>query len=155
MKLPLLPVHAFCTSWWDVDHHAYGAPLGVIVHTPRWCLQVRPFSSFAQGGDRRGELEWRRTREGPSPYEREQVAKWVLSDENPEMWGRLRDRHLCRCRFCAVCLHDEKTCRMIGHRAPARYVRHGVFARHLWLMHIRRRQRCRIRLKDTTEVEVT
>lgn len=204
MKIPFVLAHVFWTPWWDVDHHLYACPIEIYVHTPRWFLGVRLFSDFAQGGDRRGTLAWHETREGPNPYERERVAKWVLSDEPPEIWegvhGHWLNRQYCRwclepltdptrcpegdhadiarrwhyrywkarrrhprehTSFCVWCLHDEETCRVCGGHnqpdrlyRPERYVRHGVFLRHLWQMHVLESHHCGIRIKDMEEIEV-
>jgi hypothetical protein len=147
--------HVFWTPWWDVDHHVYGCPIEIIVHRREWVLMVRPFSNFAQGGDRRGENAWFETRQGPSPYEREQVAKWVLSDQKPEIWAsvtRHREHH--RTSYCVVCLHDVEGCTAVhGGRHTTTPARRLVFPRHLWRVHVARRQRCRIRIKDLEEVE--
>lgn len=146
MKIPFTEAYVFWTPWWDVDHHVYGCPIEVYVHTSGWFLSVRPFSSFAQGGDRRGDDPWRG----------ERTAKWYVMDENPEIWDQIRDGgHKCRCRFCVICLHDEDLCRAasrVGGHEPVP-VRHAVFLRHLWRMHVRRWRRCRIRWRDLTPVD--
>lgn len=122
MKIPFVQAHVFWVPWWDVDHHVYGCPLQVTLHTRRWGLMVRPFSGFAQGGDRRGELEWRRTMQGPSPWDREQVARWVLDDERPEIWQSVHGHWLNRqyCRNCMEPLTDPTRCPEGDHADLAR-----------------------------------
>ncbi len=112
MKVPFVHAHVFWVPWWDVDHHVYGCPIQVTLHTRHWGVMVRPFSGFAQGGDRRGEIEWRRTRQGPSPYEWEHAAKWVMDDELPEIWKSVHGHWLARqyCRNCLEPLTDPTRC---------------------------------------------
>jgi hypothetical protein len=155
VKIPFAQAHVFWVPWWDVDHHVYGCPIQVTLHTRTWGVMVRPFSGFAQGGDRRGEIEWRRTRQGPSPYEREHSARWVLIDELPEIWASVTQRERTRWTYCVVCLHDVDGCTAVhGGRHMTTPAVWFVFPRHLWLTHVVRRKRCRIRIKDMTEVEI-
>lgn len=132
MKIPGVQARIFGTLWWDQDHHMYGCPIEIIMHTPRWVLTVRPFSDFCQGGDTRGRTDFH-------GYER--VSKWWLRGNTPEAFAMI-GRHKCRCRFCVICLNDEECCRMI--QSPHEHIlaRRFVFTRHLWRMHIRRRTRC-------------
>lgn len=141
MKIPGAEAHVFWTPWWDEDHHMYGAPIQISVHTPRWFLAVRPFSSFAQGGDCRGMTDFH-------GYERK--AKWSLDDNTPEKFANV-GLHKCRCRFCVICLADEEFCGLTSAAHEHIFARRFVFPRHLWRTHVRRHTRCRVQWGEPEE----
>lgn len=110
MRLLHLPVHVFWVPWWDVDHHAYGCPIQISIHTPSWFLSIRPFSSFAQGGDRRGFRY-----PDVSPWEvvkPRDARRWVLEDEPARIWESVSGHWLDRqyCRNCLEFLADPTRC---------------------------------------------
>jgi hypothetical protein len=126
----------YWVPFWDVDFHVYDAPLQVIVHTPRWVLQVRPFSNYAQGGDLRGRTDL---------HGYESVKRWLLDDNTPEDFARLGGPVTWDRRTCVTCLHDAETCNMIGCKRP-RHVR-----RLAWLRHVSRRPHWRHRFEFEEE----
>lgn len=147
MKIPFVQAHIFWIPWWDVDHHMYGCPIQITLHTPTWGLMVRPFSSFAQGGNTRGMTDF---------HDYERSAKWLLDDENPRIWtsvqGSWEARGLYRpprTAYCVVCLHDVEGCTAVhGKYHETVSATWAVFPRHLWLAHAKGRKRCRIKWRE-------
>jgi hypothetical protein len=77
----------------DPDHHMYGAPVEIWLRGPKWTLELRPFSNFVQGGDRRGMTDF---------HGYEKTCRWDLSDQNPDLEKTLVDYwwHQQYCRNC-------------------------------------------------------
>lgn len=136
-------IRIYAVLWWDVDHHVYGCPIQISVHTKRWFFEIRPFSGYAQGGDLRRMGDF-------SDYEKSRT--WELTDQKPEFWGKHKKR-LPKTPICTWCLHDPETCGMVACRDP-HHVRLAAFPRHLWWYHVRRRGAPRCRPVRWTHEEV-
>jgi hypothetical protein len=122
VKVPGLAVYVYWVPPWDVDCHMHDCPVTVTVHTRRHFLAVRPFSSYAQGGDVRGMTDF---------HGYVNARRWMLSDQSPAVWQALQRREKTDRRRCVTCLFDLHTCEMIDCRDP-RPARWFVFPRHLW-----------------------